>query len=104
MGDAQQNLASGTKVKVHGIPYASMARFNGKLGKVQSHQPLAKGYKGAFDDGSSSQAIPRANLRVQTLSSLPAATAAKAGVPTQTFDTVSGCEVGVVAGGTNKFI
>ena len=33
--------------------------------QVKSHQPLAKGYKVAFDDGSSSQAIPRANLRVR---------------------------------------
>merc|ERR1719174_2318838 len=83
--DAQQNLAIGTKVKVHGIPHASMAHFNGKLGKIKSFQVLAKGYKVTFDDGSS-QMLPRANLQAQTPAApTPAAASPPAGGATHSF-------------------
>merc|ERR1719174_1620089 len=102
--DAQQDLAIGTKVKVHGIPHASMAHFNGKLGKIKSFQVLAKGYKVTFNNDSS-QTLPRANLQAQTASALTPATApAAGGGATHGFDNITRCEVGVVAGGNNTWI
>merc|ERR1719353_167844 len=76
--DAQQNLAIGTKVKVHGIPHASMAHFNGKLGKIKSFQVLAKGYKVTFNNGCS-QTLPRANLQILTPAAAAGVVAAAGG-------------------------
>merc|ERR1712032_1669711 len=76
---SQPHLAKSTKVKVHGVLHASMTHFNGKLGTIDSYKALIKAYLVTFDDGSS-QAIPRANLQVQTqaapAAALPAAAAA----------------------------